>query len=157
MHYSDFEKTHIKKLLDGNDVSPSMYINDIGRIFNKTVFRAKDRTDMSHGFRHILFHLSHADGVTQLDLVKLTHLTAPTISVALSKMEKDGLVRRQADEHDMRKVRVYLTDKGKEHNDFMCNRCKETEAKMLEGVTEQEQAELCRIMRKMLINLMDNE
>lgn len=159
MHKHDdrFEKEHIQRLLDGNDVKPSMYINDIGRIFNKTVFRATDRVDMSHGYRHILFHLSHQDGLTQLELAKMTHLTAPSVSVALSKMEKDGLVKRKADEHDMRKIRVYLTEKGKEHNDFVWNKCQETEEKMLEGVTAQEQEELCRIMRKLLVNLLNNE
>ena len=57
MTYNDFEKAHIKKLIEGNDVTPSMYINDISRIFNKTVLRAADRMDISHGYRHILVQL----------------------------------------------------------------------------------------------------
>ncbi|MGN0602203.1 MAG: MarR family winged helix-turn-helix transcriptional regulator, partial [Oscillospiraceae bacterium] len=149
-------KEHIQKMLESDDVTPSMYINDLSKIFNTTVSRATERMDISHGYRRMLFHLAHNDGVTQLELVKLTHLTPPTVSVSLSKMEKDGLVKRVADEKDMRQVRVYLTEKGREHDNFVRMKCRETEQVMLQGVTETEQEELCRIMRKMLKNLWDN-
>lgn len=145
-----------KRLLDGNDVTPSMYINDISKIFNTTVARSTERVDISHGYRRILFHLAHNDGLTQLQLTRFTHLTAPTVSVSLTKMERDGLVRREADENDMRQVRVYLTQKGKEHHDFIINMCQKTEEKMLNNVSEEEQQELCRIMRKILRNLLEN-
>lgn len=147
---------HYQKMLEGDELTPSMYVNDVAKLFNTTVSRATERVGISHGYRQILFHLAHNDGVTQLQLVKLTHLTAPTVSVALVKMEKEGLVRRETDEKDMRQVRVYLTEKGREKDDFVRNKCYETEEKMLSGVTEQEKKELCRVMKKIVINLMEN-
>lgn len=146
----------LRKVLESRDVTPSMYLNDIAKIFNTTVARATERMGIAQGFRGILFHLAHEDGLTQLQLVKLTHLTAPTVSVALSKMEKNGLVRREADDKDMRQVRVYLTEKGREHDNFVRSKCRETEIKMLRGVTNEEQQELCRILRKLLKNLADD-
>lgn len=146
-------RKHIKDMIDSDDVTPSMYINDVAKLFNGTIIKATERSDISHGFSRILFHLAHDDGLTQLQLVKFTHLTPPTISVALSKMEKAGYVKRAADKKDMRQMRVYLTDKGREHNDFIRQKCKETEAIMLDGISEDEQKQLCELMRKMLSNL----
>lgn len=151
-----FSEEYQKRLLDGDDVTPSMYINDVSKIFNTTVAITTERVDVSHGYRRILFHLAHHDGLTQLQLTKFTHLTAPTVSVSLSKMERDGLVRREADENDMRQVRVFLTKKGREHHDFIINMCKNTEERMLRDVSIEEQQELCRIMRKILRNLLGN-
>lgn len=149
-------KEHLRRALVSDDVTPSMYLNDIAKIFNTTVSRATERMGISQGFRGMLFHLAHEDGLTQLQLVKLTHLTAPTVSVALSKMEKNGLVRREADDKDMRQVRVYLTEKGREHDNFVRSKCRETEEKMLRGVSEEEQKELCKILKKLLENLADD-
>ncbi len=151
----DFAREHIQRLLDGDDVSPSMYINDIAKIFNTMISHAAERSGISHSTRRILFHLNHNDGLTQLQLVNLTHLTAPSISVALSKMESEGFVRRVADEKDMRQVRVYLTDKGREHNSFIIKQCRETEEIMLNNISEQEKQEICEILRKILKNLVN--
>ena len=74
---------------------------------------------MSHGSRRILFTLAHDDGLTQLQLVKLTHLTAPSVSAALVKLENDDLVKRVTDTKDLRQIRVYLTEKGREYNNFV--------------------------------------
>ena len=136
-------RKHIKDMIDSDDVTPSMYINDVAKLFNGTIIKATERSDISHGFSRILFHLAHDDGLTQLQLVKFT----------LSKMEKAGYVKRATDKKDMRQMRVYLTDKGREHNDFIRQKCKETEAIMLDGISEDEQKHLCELMRKMLSNL----
>lgn len=149
-------KRHFQKILEGDDLTPSMYVNDASKLFNTTVARATERIGLSQGYRQILFHLAHNDGITQLQLVKLTHLTAPTISVALVKMEKDGLVRRETDERDMRQVRVHLTEKGRDQDDFVRSKCRETEEIMLKGISDKERKELCRIMKKVVINLMEN-
>lgn len=134
-----------------------MYIGDISRLFECTVHGAAERNGMSHGYRRMLFHLAHGDGITQLELVKLTRLTAPTVSVALAKMEKEGLVKRVSDEKDMRKVKVYLTEKGREHDDFIKAKSHETEEKMLKGISEEEKEQLVCTLRKILTNMLEKE
>lgn len=79
----EFAKKHVLELLESDDATPSMYINDISKVFNTAIVHASDLKGVSHGFRRILFHLAHDDSLTQLQLVKLTHLTAPSVSVAL--------------------------------------------------------------------------
>lgn len=150
-------KMRAMRLLEKDDATPTMYISDIARLFECTVSSAAERKGMSRGYRKILFHLAHKDGVTQLELVKLSHLTAPTVSVALSKMESDGLVKREADKNDMRQIRVYLTEKGRAHDDFIRRVSRETEEQILKGLTDDDITELNRMLRVMLENMVGKE
>lgn len=146
-----------RKLLTKDDATPSMFINDISKMFGQAVKRESERVGISHGYRKMLMCLSHEDGITQLQIVKRTHLTAPTVSVALSKMEAEGLVKRSTDEKDLRQLRVYITEKGREKDRFIRQKCEETEEVMLKGVSEQEQEQLLSVLRKILKNLIDEE
>ncbi len=146
-----------KRLLEKEDAKPSMLINDISRMFGHRVRRESERAGISHGNRKLLMELSHEDGVSQLSLVKHTHLSAPTVSVALSKLEADGLVRREADVTDLRQVKVYITDKGREKDDFIREKCHETEEIMLDGISKDEYDSLITTLKKILSNLIDEE
>lgn len=143
-----------------------MYITDIGRMFDCIVSAATEQFSaeaglsgrgLSRGYRQILFHLSREDGVTQLRLVQLTRLKAPTVSVALVKMEEHGLVKRAADEKDLRQVRVYLTPKGRELDDLIRQKSRETEEMMLAGLSDSETEQLKSTLRKILGNMIGEE
>lgn len=68
---------------------------------------------LHHAQGMILFHLWHADGVPQNKLARSLHITAPTATATLQRMERDGWIRRRRDSNDQRIVRVYLTAKSK--------------------------------------------
>ena len=70
-------------------------------------------TGLHHAQGMILFHLWHADGVAQNKLAHSLHITAPTTTATLQRMERDGWIRRHRDPDDQRIVRVYLTAKAK--------------------------------------------
>ena len=64
-------------------------------------------------YRPFLFFLANnKDGLSQSDLVKLSHFKAPTVSLTLQKMENDGLIRKEVDVVDQRITRIYLTEEG---------------------------------------------
>jgi DNA-binding MarR family transcriptional regulator len=71
--------------------------------------------EMQKSERQILNALNNYDGRNQLDLVKATGLKPPTVSVALSKLEEKGYVKRVLNETDHRSVLVYLDERGKEY------------------------------------------
>ena len=106
--------------------------------------------------RDMLFHLSRRDGRTQLDLVKATHLKAPTVSVALQKLEKDGYVTRRTDEYDMRATRVFLTDKGRELDERIRKRVRTEEELAMSNLTESECETLVRLLGKIKKNILLN-
>lgn len=90
-------------------------INWLGKVFEEEISKRIDNKLISQkAVRYILLTLSVNDGVSQNDIVRSTFLKGSTISLALNKMEKAGIVARVPDTYDQRQVRVYLTDSGEQ-------------------------------------------
>jgi len=71
----------------------------------------------------------------------------------LDRLEQEGLVERIADPDDRRGLLVALTRKGRALIARVGPSHLETERRMLAALTKQEQAELARLLRKLLIGL----
>jgi DNA-binding MarR family transcriptional regulator len=138
--------------------TPLMLINEIMRIMQchiKAVNTEKNLAQRS--YRSLLIELAHRDGVTQLDLVNRTHLKAPTVSVTLQKMEKEGLVERRPDSFDLRATRVYITEKGRELDRKMLSLIKEEEALAMTGISAEEEQQLLGYLRRMRANIIKGD
>lgn len=107
--------------------------------------------------RAIMRALLHEDGISQLELSRRTGLKPPTVSVALGKMEREGYICRQVNEHDGREVRVLLTDAGRALEAETQKRLRRADAAALRDVTAEEEAELRRILIKIKNALSENE
>ncbi|MDJ1134185.1 MarR family winged helix-turn-helix transcriptional regulator [Streptomyces iconiensis] len=68
-------------------------------------------------------------GTTPGAAAEATQLISSNFSRALRGLEKNGLVRRDVDEHDARRVRLYPTDKAQEN----LRRLRETWSRLLDG------------------------
>lgn len=126
-----------------------MLINDASKFFHDHMRRETEKLGIRDGYRQMLFHLCREDGVTQLDLVRLSRLRPPTVSVTLKKMEDEGYVTRRTDPHDQRQVRVYITEKGRQVNEQIRQRIEETEKILGEPLSPEDLQELRRILLKM--------
>ena len=133
--------------------TPPMLVNEISRLFG-----ARMRTYDIEGVmtqdsaRLIMRALLHKDGCSQLELVRQTHLTPPTVSVTLRRMESEGLVLRRQNELDQRAVCVFLTEKGKAHNEEIRKRLQALDAELMRDFS----AEEIELLRKMLERMRDN-
>ena len=133
-----------------------MRINDISKLHRDIVRRNSDDDGLPSSYRLLLFHLSQLDpGVTQLTLVKAAHLKPPTVSVTLQKMEADGLVIRKSNEHDLRQTLVYLSDKGRAINEKIHASFVNGDAVAIAGLTEDEKRTLCKLLDKVVDNLVN--
>lgn len=139
------------------DVDYSLPIKLIGAIskelFNEQKNREKQSVSMSKSIKTILFSLAQKDGVTQLDIVNSTGLKAPTVSISLQKMENEGYVTRMPDKYDLRSVRVYITEKGKELYENAFSYIKRYESKIMKNITPSEVRTLTDILTKIKDNL----
>ena len=133
-----------------------MLLNDVSKLFHDKLRGFSEQIGIPDGFRHILFILSKADGKTQYEISQMTHLKAPTVSVALQKMESEGYVSRFTDEIDQRQSRVYITDKGREVHEKMRHNLIKSEEIALSALTDEDEALLRKVLLKMRANLLDN-
>ncbi|MBQ8748160.1 MAG: winged helix-turn-helix transcriptional regulator [Clostridia bacterium] len=122
-------------------------IHEISRLTHQKI--KADCPDIQRSWRLIMMELARRDNVTQLDLVRATHLKPPTISVTLQKMEQDGIVSRRPDAYDLRATRVSLTEKGREMDTQIFERFREEERRMESALTPEEAETLEEILLKL--------
>ena len=139
--------------LSTNPVRMCSEISQILRARMRDLNEADD-TVAQPGTRLVISFLATGDGVTQLDLVNATHLRPPTISVILKKLEEDGIVERRRDENDLRSVRVYLSEKGREMDRRNIKKIKQVEAVALEGLSDEEKELAMALLGRIRDNLL---
>jgi len=131
--------------------TPIMLSNEISKMFSN-ILRGEEN-NISDSYRMLLIHLARQDGRTQLELANLAHIKPPTVSVTLQKMENDGYIRREPDENDLRQMRVYLTEKGREHDMRIRNKIHELEDSIVEVLSPEEFNTVVELMTKIRDNL----
>ena len=136
--------------------NPMSVIGEISRLINAKITSGEEKNPLlQKSARLLMMELARKDGITQLDLVKATHLKAPTISVTLQKLEKDGYIERSPDNYDLRAIRVYLTEKGSAYNRYIIKRVKDVETYALDCLSDSESKQLMRILLKLKDNLIE--
>ena len=100
-----YEATSNTPIISLSTLLSKVYEEKISEITNDKFLNQK-------ATRFILAVLSRENGLTQNDLVRVTHMKGSTISITLSKLEEKGMILRKDDGYDMRCLRVFLTDKG---------------------------------------------
>lgn len=138
--------------------TPPMIINDISHLFHGKMRSCESEGIMSqHGARMILSALSHHDGLRQIDLVRMTHMKAPTVSVLIKKMAAEGLLTHEVQLSDLRAVRLHLTEKGRSIQEVTHKTLRATDEIMMQGLSaeesEQLRALLCRVRENLLTDL----
>lgn len=105
------------------------------------------------GQEMILQHLWHEDQLTQSDLANRVGVQIQTIHKMVRRMEKAGLLTKEADEHDGRVSRIHLTAKGREIQTVVETAWNQLEQETLIEFTLEEQYILKRLLQKLEANL----
>jgi DNA-binding MarR family transcriptional regulator len=101
----------------------------------------------------LLNSLLHLKKCKVNDLGQELNLSSGAITLALNRLEGEGLVRRTRDEQDRRVVWVELTDQGRVLIRRLLARRRRVWEKMMSALTPQEEEELFRILEKMVNQL----
>lgn len=133
--------------------TPMMQVIHLSKLFRDQLRRASEEAGIPSGYRSILQELSHCEHATQYELAKRTHLTAPTVSVTMQKMEHEGYIVRKPDENDLRQMQVALTVKGIQAEADNRARANALEETLLDGFSEADRQTLVALLTRMEENL----
>lgn len=86
---------------------------DANRAMNREFSDRIARHGVTLGLWPFLRALWEDDGLTQRELSEKVRMKGPTTVAALNKLEDKGLVRRQGNKNDARKINVFLTPEGR--------------------------------------------
>ena len=103
---------------------------------------------VSAGMWFFLRILWQEDGITQSELSRRIGLREPTALMTVSKMSKSGLITRQRDAKDKRRINVFLTKKGLALKQQMLPIAHEVNAKALQDLSTREVELLLEMLRK---------
>ena len=93
----------------------------------------------------------------QRELAGLLHVSPAAVANSLKCLERDGYIRREPWERDARRNRVLLTPKGAAAVEVCREVFRRVSARMMDGFSQEELAQLAQFQRRMLDNLNSRE
>ena len=91
-------------------------LSKLQRNYSKSLTMRLETYDVRPGYLDILHRLWEKDNITQKELNSLIEIEQATLSNTLSRMERDGLIKRNHNPQDRRRVHITLSDKiGRAH------------------------------------------
>jgi DNA-binding MarR family transcriptional regulator len=122
--------------------------NMVARQFKQCLDRRIQPLGLSSGVFPVLLQLWVNDGQFQSELLKAIKVEQPTLANTLSRMERDGLVRREADSEDRRRSRVFLTDRAREIEQDAMTQAKEINDRAAQVLTPEEHDTLLALLAR---------
>jgi MarR family transcriptional regulator, organic hydroperoxide resistance regulator len=100
-----------------------------------------------------LWTISANDGISQRDLAGMLHLSKPTVTTMLQRLEKAGLVERHTDADDQRLMRILLTEEGRKLGARMCEFHRELIKATVGSLATDDQREFGRLLGLLRANM----
>lgn len=129
-------------------------IHDTSRLRRSALDRHLKPLNVTRSQWWVLAHLSRKDGVTQKELADQLDLGQVAIGGLIDRLEKNGLVTREADPHDRRVNRIYLDARSKPLLLQMRQSLHAFNAQLLEGLTDVQLATTAEALELMKANLL---
>lgn len=105
----------------------------------------------------IMGYLAHAkQPPCSHDIEHVFHLSHPTVSGLLSRLEKKGFLEFRPDATDRRCKRIYMLPKGKECLETIHQTILNHEAQMVQDFTEEEKQQFIELLERATANLGGN-
>ena len=121
---------------------------------HQSMDHALETMELTAAQGHVMAYLDHAkQPPCPKDLEAEFHLTHPTVSGLLSRLEQKGFVELKTDPDDRRCKRIYVLDKGRQCHAVMHQTIRENEQRMTEGFTEEEREIFSELLQRAIRNM----
>lgn len=121
---------------------------------NQAITNALAEMDLTAAQGHILAYLSHhPEPPCPRDLEEVFHLSHPTVSGLLTRLEKKEFITIRPDEQDKRCKRIYILSKGEACNQKMHRHIQSIEHQMVQDFSEEEQEQFARLLDRAVANM----
>ncbi len=125
-------------MIKEEDKTLFMLIGDVHRQFGHKVRELEKKGGIGTCATCILIELDINNSLTQVELVNKIHMRPSSISVAIQKIEQEGLIKRTTKNDDQRYTIVSITEKGKQYCEEMRKKICELDNALTEKLTEAE-------------------
>lgn len=103
---------------------------------------------------HVLGFITHSPTPPcARDIEETFHLSHPTVSGLLARLEKKGFIAFHPDEEDHRRKRICLLPKGQQVDEAVHRAIEANEARLVQGFTKEEQAQFREFLIRAIHNM----
>lgn len=148
---------NFRKELCKKDKTLMMVVGDVHRLFGHLIYDLITKKGIPNTVNCILFHLVRNESLTQVEIVNKTHLRASTISVALQKMESDGLIKRVSNDSDQRYLKVSITEDGYKLYSEMDKAIHEMDISLTSDIDKEELEIAKKVLKKISSKMLEEE
>lgn len=134
-------------ILDGTSFPVAYRIAFITNFWREPLLRRMEReTGLIRPELTVLLCLSFRGGLHARDICEITEQPSNTISRAVNSLEAKGMITRQPDETDQRRILLDITGKGQALHDELTAMFQRAEKVMLASLNEAETATLTALL-----------
>lgn len=125
----------------------------LNRLYDRRLQDALAPLGVAPGQFPALVMLFQRDGLTQADLCRRIGVEQPTMANTLARMERDGLIRRDADAGDKRRSFIFLTAKAKAAQDAIMDEARKVASQAVAGLSAADQDAVFMLLGRLTDNL----
>ena len=121
---------------------------------DQSMTNALENMDLTAAQGHIMGFLAHSkEPPCPRDIEEKFHLSHPTVSGLLSRLEKKDFIALLPDENDRRCKRIHVLPKGRECQENMHRIIRDYERRLVAGFTPEEQAQFAMLLNRAIDNM----
>ena len=121
---------------------------------DQAVTNALAQMELTASQGHIMGYLVHRkDPACARDIEEAFHMSHPTVSGLLARLEKKGFIEFRTDEKDKRCKRIHILEKGWQCTELMHKTILENEKRMVEGFSQAEQQQFAQLLERAIANM----
>jgi len=137
--------------------SAGYLVNHMARLFADGLRKRIAPLGIVPGQFPALLALWDKDGLTQKELLALLDIEQATLANTLTRMERDGLIKRKEHPADARARTIHLTDKARSIRDAAYKAAKETNEEALIGLSDKERQVFLAFMQRTIATLQEDD
>ena len=132
---------------------PTLMIAHLGRLVTRASDEGLRAIGLSTSQLPVLVALKNGERRTQMELARLAGVEQPSMAQLLTRMERDGLVRREPSPDDRRSSLLSLTDMAMERLEPGRSALRAIDDKARSGFSDEELATLSSLVARMAHNI----
>lgn len=103
----------------------------------------------------MLKYVREHDRCTQVEIAENLHVSPAAVASSAKRMEKAGIISREADDQSLRQNRISMTEKGRTITREIESVFKKIDTEMIAGISDKELELFMSVLLKMTANICD--
>ena len=121
---------------------------------DQSMTSALEKLELTAAQGHIMGYLTHCpEPPCPRDVEETFHLSHPTVSGILSRLEQKGFVELRPDPNDRRCKRIWVLPKGMECHEVMHSTILTNEERMVQNFTPEEREQFLNLLTRAIENM----